>query len=192
MIFVKTLIIIIGTYFSFGYCELSSKSDSNSITNFEKNANEFKFEGASLGITIQKFIQKFPEAKTIEDDEEKYGSKTYQVESLKSASLVLYRFLDGILYFIAVVYDKDKIDEIGGFETLTNRVIAKIGRADRGNTGEELSDQENSVEYTWSFNNNKSFELILKKDGTAFFKIIDDKSIIRVKRLKAANAEVGF
>lgn len=86
---------------------------------------EFRFQGIPLGAECHEFLRRFPSAMVHEKSEEAVGFQVYSVAATVVADLAEFKFLDGRLFQINVVYLPGRLDNLGGVDV----VVAKLGDA---------------------------------------------------------------
>lgn len=176
----------------FFFCLFITASLPAQISKFESNAKNFEFEEMKLGNSLSDFLNKYPGARKLSNDNDKYGVILYEIDELKTASYGYFYFFENKLYLANIVYNESKLDSFGGAITLVDRLMSKLGK--ETSTYEKIEDDKEKVAaFWWKFKNiERYFEIIAYKDGS--IKLLFDDSIVikKIKEKKAQAADVGF
>jgi hypothetical protein len=163
-----------------------AKGASNDIS-FHSLA-EFNFEGLSFSDGVAQMKQRFPSATVSPDKlDEALGRERYVVTQLKTADLARIFFFDGKLYQFGIVYEADRLKNLGGMEALLLKLVGMLGPADHA--GESR--------WTWQQPScGRRADLYTTRDGALL--VITDMNLIPVveKRTqqieKTKAADLGF
>lgn len=161
------------------------------ITKFEKNAKDFEFDKLKIGDNLPDFMRRYPSAIKVNNKDEDIGITSYKVDGLKSASYGFFYFFDNKVYLISIVYTKEKLNNIGGAKTLSDRLYEKLGKDNV--EYKELEDENKAEILWWDFENiERYFELLRYKDDDIKFLFEDNAIIKKIRGIKAKSANIGF
>lgn len=158
---------------------------------YVKNAKSFEFEKIKLGFTYSNFISQYPNAIKIQNNDESIGVLAYRVDDLKSASYGFFTFYNNRLFSVSIIYNEDKLNSIGGWQTLLNRLKEKLGN---DILKYKKLDEENKTDVVWwDFDSiQRYFEVVFFKDGDVSLLFTDDSVRELIRNKKAKNADIGF
>ena len=123
----------------------------------------------------------------VQNSEKDFNIETFNATNVPGVDWMNMTFFNGKLYAMSAVYTSATVDKIGGWKTLLEKLIQKLGPPE-----ESDSDIISSQNATWQFyDENRAFSLT--KSGTSFFVTAVDKDAARqIHDLKKAKANVGF
>jgi len=144
---------------------------------------EFNFEGLSFSDGVAQMKQRFPSAIVSPDKlDEVLGRERYVVTQLKTADLARIFFFDGKLYQFGIVYEADRLKNLGGIGALLLKLVGMLGPADHA--GESR--------WTWQQPScGRRADLYATRDGALL--VITDMNVIpvvekRTRRIEKAKA----
>ncbi len=94
---------------------------------------EFSFLDVTFNVKRPAFLSVLPadESEPYNSDKDRAcGLTSYVFVNLKSVSSASYKFIDDDLYEMHVSYDYDKLDDLGGYGGIQNRLLQKFGPPD--------------------------------------------------------------
>lgn len=158
----------------------------------DDNSKDFSFDGLKLGTSLSNFENKYPNALKENSDDEKFGVVEYKVINLETASYAHFSFFKNKLYFIAIVYYKNFIENIGGISTILDHLADKLGTATKYKKLDSNSDDAKEILW-WDFaNKGISIEFVTYTDGYAAIHATDEFTKDKLNEIKAKSAKIGF
>jgi hypothetical protein len=157
-----------------------------------KAAKEFKFEGVSFSTTLEEFKTAHPDAELqAEDSDKKIRLEVYLADS-EAASILMVKFFDGQLMEMRILYDVKKVNKIGGWEVLLERLVDKFGKADADSLGYDK--EEKKAQLDWTFKKANKVVTFLAVERKNHFRVdVEDTEIAKKMRdAKAKSADTGF
>jgi hypothetical protein len=119
------------------------------LTDQEKAARDFAFEKTKLGISLVDFKKRFPKAQLNEDSTDPKLKQVGYIAEAASASGCQYAFLDDKLYQLTIAYSTEKVDKLGGWRVLLEKLTDKFGKCDEGDL--EITTKPLKVNGVWRF-----------------------------------------
>lgn len=172
--------------------EIDSKKDD--LSKEEIAARDFSFEGVRLGIELEKFLEKHPDAEKLECSDDNLGCVRYAIKP-KSARVAQYLFFKKSLFFISVDYTEDQIRDVGGEKGFVKKIKDKIGDFKKDDM--KFEDEDNrKMHILWEFKKvNRKFgymrdDSVDKKSHSIGF--FDSAVADEIGKLREAKADVGF
>lgn len=120
---------------------------------YSQKSEDFKFEDLKIGMTLGHFKKAHPDAEEFpaKDIEHEIGVYQY-LAVMKTAAAAACSFLDDTLYSIGIFYNEEECHEIGGLQTLYNRLVERLGsETSFENKKEETKENGIKQEITWEF-----------------------------------------
>ena len=156
--------------FRFVFCLISlsffSWSGFTQEKSYETSAKNYSFQGISFGTTYAQLKTKFP---TIVDetnpDDQSLGRSIYSLQNIPNTSAVFFYSYKDSIYAIRIVYDVETTNRLGGWTTITEKVIEKYGKADPASKGYNTNEKNTIANFFWYFANVKrSIYLVVLND----------------------------
>jgi hypothetical protein len=159
-----------------------------------KAAKEFAVEGIGFTATPQTIRAKWPQTERVaEDSNPKIGLEVLLVPETQNTDGIQFTFLDGKLMQIFVLYLPARVKKMGGWTTIAEKVVARLGKADADSKGVDRDPKSDKVaDFDWVIPEaERWFQYKVNTDAAAL--IIWDREVARKKEAKEkAVAETGF
>ena len=159
-----------------------------------KAAKEFTIEGVGLDATPQTIRAKWPTATSVpKESNPKIGQELIRVDRTANTDGIDFDFLDGKLMSMSVFYFPGRTNKMGGWSTISEKIVARLGKADADSTGMDYDSNSKVIcEYHWIVEDaERAVRLYVTKE-LALLRILD-RELARKKIAKEkATAETGF
>ena len=159
----------------------------------QQAAADFSFEGATLGMALKDFLEKYPKAEFGEQESNvKVGLKSYRVHELETADSARYVFLDDMLFQVTAFYTPARLKEMGGDTIPLRKLVQKLGKQDKNSPGIARQNGEESFTAKWDFPTQRRTIRFVAAQKMSYVSCVDtSKSGVANKRLTDM-AELGF
>jgi hypothetical protein len=156
-------------------------------------AKEFSFEGITLGMSLENFLEKYPAARLQPDESnDKVGHKSYRVEALETADAAQYQFLDDVLFQVTAFYTPARLTEMGGATIPLRKLVQKLGKQDKNSPGISRIKGEETFSAKWDFADLNLRIRFVAGGKFSYISFADTKKAAAVGQRVTEKAEVGF
>jgi hypothetical protein len=159
-----------------------------------KAAKDFMVEGISFTATPQTIRAKWPNIERVaKDSDAKLGLEVLRVDTTLNTDGIDFTFVDGKLMQMLVWYFPDRLNKMGGSETIATRIVAKLGKADADSDGYNVDGAEGQIcKFDWVIPDADRFiRLSARKKSTVL--IVQDRELKKkLEAKKQASANTGF
>lgn len=159
-----------------------------------KAAKDFMIEGIGFSATPQTIRAKWQFAKTVEKESNpKIGFEVLRVGETPNTDGIDFCFLDGKLMQMWVWYAPQRLNKIGGWDVILDRLIKKFGKGDADSKGTKVDTEDGEVyQIDWVIPEAERWVRYDVKKKVAVLQIWD-REVARKKEAKEkATAETGF
>ncbi len=159
-----------------------------------KAAKEFTVEGIGFSATPQTIRTKWPTAERVaEESNAKLGLEVLRVDSTPNTDGVDFHFLDGRLMKMQVWYFPERVKKMGGYLTVAEKLVTRLGKADADSKGGNVDESEGEIcQFDWVI---PEAERWIRYHVTKKVAVLSvwDREVARKKEAKEkASADTGF
>ena len=152
-----------------------------------QSLKEFNCQGISFSTSPAEFARRFPQQlKNSKPADEQIGLKTY-VTATSNGDGISVHFLNGKLFQIDLIYQAARLNEMGGIDVFTRKLVDRLGAYD-----DTTSTPGTGYRHTWNrpcVNRRAEFSVI---SSAVMVSVIDTAMETTLKELRAKNIDLGF
>jgi hypothetical protein len=159
-----------------------------------KAAKEFIIEGIGFSATPQTIRTKWPNAERVaKESNSKIGVEVLFVSETQNTDAMQFTFLDGKLMKIQALYQPARVKKMGGWETIAEKLVAKLGKADADS--EVIDDDPKSekiADFDWVIPEAERWFSYVVSKKSALLTICDIELARKKEAKEKAAADTGF
>jgi len=152
----------------------------------EKELAAFAFEGVSLSMPQAEFLRRVDGLAPSRTDQET-GVATYFTASPKNAAAAYYDLLDGKVQRITIVYSAERLQDMGGWALVRDKLTERFGIPTRSKVDDEAA--------VWSWDAPRASRrllFIVMKNRTAAIFVDDTAGEKIIDKRKRKKLDLGF